>query len=415
MTTAPTLRPAPVGPAATTTGGSFGRGVRLGGDTAGSVAARRWRRARMPLLVVAVVLLTVLVIALIRPTVNEEPLAVDNPGPGGVRALAQVLGQQGVRVTETQSLAEAVAAATPGTTLAVVGGYGLDAEALGQLEGTGADLVLVDAGDDVLDTLTDGIVREAYDDGFGERTASCDDPDARAAGTLSQASYALELTGPGTLCFPSVLAAPGSATGAYAVVSADGRAVRVLADSVVLTNAEITRAGDAALALRALGHHERLTWFRPRVGGALDLATGPGLSDLLPPGSAEVAAALGVVLLVVALWRGRGLGRVVSEPLPVTVRAAEATRGRGRLYRRARSRGHAAAALRAATARRCALRLGLPRSADAPTVIEALATASRRPTHEVAALLYGPPPSDDAELLALSRALDQLESEVHRP
>jgi hypothetical protein len=390
--------------------------VRLGGETAGSVAARRWRRTRLPLLVAGVVVLAALVVALIRPATNGEPLAVDNPGQGGVRALAHVLGDHGVRVRETRSSAEAVAAAEAGTTLAVVNAGTLTDDELTDLAATDADLVLVDAPDGWLDVLTNGLVRESYDSAYGEpRDAACDDPDARAAGTLSSADYTLELTGPGTLCFPPDNPVDGVSTGAYAVVTAHGRAVRVVADSVVLTNGTITQEGNAALALRALGHHERLTWFRPQSGSMADLATGPGLGDMLPPGSAEVAAAVGLVLLVVALWRGRGLGRVVTEPLPVRVRAAEATRGRGRLYRRARSRGHAAAALRAATARRCALRLGLPRSADAPTVIEALATAARRPTHEVAALLYGPPPSDDAELLALSRALDQLESEVHRP
>lgn len=408
---APTTPRGP-GPFTTTSSGGFGRAVRLGGESAGSVAGRRWRRARLPLLVTGVVLLAALVIALIRPSVNGEPLAVDNPGPMGVRALAQVLGHQGVRVTETDALATAVAAARAGTTLAVVGTQDLDDEALRAIAGTEADLVLVDATDPVLDALTDGLVREAYDNGFDlPRDARCDDPDARAAGTLSRSAYALELTGPGTLCFP----ADDPAVGAYAVVTADGRAVRVIADSAVLVNDEIARDGDAALALRALGRHAELTWFRPRASAGLDAGTGSGIGDVLPPGSGEVAAALGLVLVVVTLWRGRALGRVVSEPLPVAVRAAEATRGRGRLYRRARSRGHAAAALRAAAARRCALRLGLPRSADAPTVIEALASASGRPTHEVAALLYGPPPSDDAELLALSRALDQLESEVHRP
>ena len=38
------------------------------------------------------------------------------------------------------------------------------------------------------------------------------------------------------------------------------------------------------------------------------------------------------------LWRGRRLGRLVVEPLPVVVQAVESTESRGRLYRRARDR-----------------------------------------------------------------------------
>ena len=65
-----------------------------------------------------------------------EPLAVDNPLDGGVRALAQVLGHQGVQVREMRSLADAVASAQAGTTLAVVGTFELDQEDLAALAGT---------------------------------------------------------------------------------------------------------------------------------------------------------------------------------------------------------------------------------------------------------------------------------------
>ncbi len=115
-----------------------------------------------------------------------------------------------------------------------------------------------------------------------------------------------------------------------------------------------------------------------------------------------------------ALWRARRLGRVVTEPLPVVVRSAETTRGRGRLYRRSRSYGHAAASLRAGAATRTARRLGLPHSAGAPAVIDALARATGRTPEDVGALLYGPPPTGDAGLTDLARRLDELESEVHR-
>jgi hypothetical protein len=121
-----------------------------------------------------------------------------------------------------------------------------------------------------------------------------------------------------------------------------------------------------------------------------------------------------LVAAVAALWRGRRMGRLVTEPMPVVVRATEATRGRGRLYRRARAHGHAAAALRAGAATRCAHRLGLAASTPARQLIDAVALATGRSTHEVADLFYGPPPTDDSALATLARNLDDIESEVHR-
>jgi hypothetical protein len=96
------------------------------------------------------------------------------------------------------------------------------------------------------------------------------------------------------------------------------------------------------------------------------------------------------------------------------VPSAETTRGRGRLYRRSRAYGRASAALRAGTARRIGARLGIPRSATAPALTAAVAAATDWRSDEVAALLYGPPPTDDVGLLVLAQELDALESEVHR-
>jgi hypothetical protein len=127
-----------------------------------------------------------------------------------------------------------------------------------------------------------------------------------------------------------------------------------------------------------------------------------------------VLAALAAAAVLLALAQGRALGRVVTEVMPVVVRAAETTRGRGRLYRRSRAHDHAAAALRAGTAARLARALGLAHSAGADTLLDALTRATGHPAERLRPLLYGPPPTDDAGLLALSAALDTLESEVHR-
>lgn len=392
---------------------AVGDAVRIGGEPPATVAARRWRRWRMPVAAAGLLAMSVMFAALIQPDLSSEPLAVDNPGDDGARAVAQVLGRQGVHVTTTHDLGTAVSRATAGTTLAVVTTSALDGTALDELARTQADLVVVDADDDALRGLTDDALMNTWEPGGATREAGCQDPDAVAAGTLSGASYAvLALDGRATVCFG--VGTPNA--GAYAVTTQNGRTVRVIADSAVLTNAHVAEAGNAALVLRALGKHEQLTWFLPRPASydQVQGAGGENLGAFFPPGTGPVLAWIGLVLVVVAVWRGRKLGRVVSEPLPVTVRAAETTVGRARLYRRARARGHAAASLRAAAARRTAARLGLPRSADAPAVITALATATGRRTDEVADLLYGPPPTDDVALRALARALDQLESEVHR-
>jgi hypothetical protein len=128
-----------------------------------------------------------------------------------------------------------------------------------------------------------------------------------------------------------------------------------------------------------------------------------------------VLAQLVVVVAAVVWWRGRRLGRIVVEPLPVVVRPTETVEGRARLYRRAGARDRAANALRAATLDRMRIRLSLPRGAPPAVVAEAAARRTGRPVPDVVALLApSTVPPDDAALVALRTALDTLENEVRR-
>ena len=409
-TTAPPTQPPQ--PAGSSTSGGRITEVVGDGTTARSRIRSRWLRARWPVVVVLLVVGTALLASVIRPPVSDAPMGVDNPASQGGRALAQILGAQGVRVEQVRTSDEALARAGAGTTLLVIGTYLLTDEQVDQLAETEADLVLAEPESWHVTRLTDGAVSTG--NLYGSRPtaqARCTDPDATAAGAVRSDGLGLRAAVPtAVVCFPSE---DDPATGAYVVVEQGSRRIVTFDDAGLMTNDRLDEDGNAALMLRTLGHHETLTWYIPSYGDT-GAPVAPGAAELLPPWTRPLTAQLLLVLVALALWRGRSLGRIVTEPLPVTVRAAETTLGRGRLYRRWRSRGHAAAALRAGVARRAGARLGLPRTAGATDVIDALAGATGRSTEQVAGLLYGPPPTDDAALLQLARQLDDLESEVHR-
>ncbi|MEZ0449612.1 DUF4350 domain-containing protein, partial [Cellulomonas sp. ICMP 17802] len=302
------------------------------GTTARTRSARRWRRARWPLGILTLLVVTAVLAVLPEPRTSTLTLAPDNPAAAGGRAAAQILGRQGVDVRYVRHIADVHALAGPGSTVLVVGDYLLDDSMVDVLDASGADLVLVDA-EWALGSLTDAIVSQGGLSGDPEvRAAQCDDPDAVVAGTIT-ATGALVAVGPGaTVCFP----APGAGVdkgGAYAVAAQGDRRVVALADYAPLTNAHLAEEGNAALVLRALGRHERLVWYIPSLDdtGATDTTAAPGWRQLLPPVVPILGLQLLLVVLVTALWRGRRLGRLVTEPLPVVVRAGEATRGRGRL------------------------------------------------------------------------------------
>ncbi len=396
-------------------------GVTVGdGTTVRSRAARRWRSVRWTVLVVSALLVVVLLLSVSRPLTSSVPYSPDNPRDDGGRAVAEVLADQGVEVEHVTRVADALRAAGPGTTLLVAPAPYLLDEQAEALAGAEADVVLAGADGFLLEQVTDGVLERTPQLGepAGPVEPGCDLPAATAAGPSGLVPGVTSSGGDVTLCWADDAGNAVLGQVRQDVPTPSGTRVRTVTavdDPAFLTNGAVLQDGNAALALHLLGAHERLVWL---VQDPLDVTSGPDEAGpggaILPPWAPAVGLWALLVALVTVVWRSRRLGRLVAEDLPVVVRAAETTRGRGRLYRRSRSRGHAAAGLRAATADRLARRLGLPRSADATAVTDAVVRATGRPAREVADLLYGPSPADDAALTALARRLDTLESEVYR-
>jgi hypothetical protein len=227
-----------------------------------------------------------------------------------------------------------------------------------------------------------------------------------------------------TVCFPSAQTAGASGDGAsrrpgaVVVLPPRGRAPEtvVLGSARAVSNGQVLTDAHAALALRSLGPTEHLLWYVPGISDldAVDPSgehvadPGRGVPEWLGPGAWLLAAAV----IAFALARGRRLGRLVVEPLPVVVRASETTEARGRLYHRAADPPFAARVLRVGSRTRLADRLGLPRTTSVVSLVDATTRASGVPRSDVAQLLDGPDPTTDRDLLLLSQGLSDLEESV---
>lgn len=373
-----------------------------------------WQAARTPLVVLVLVVLAGSALALATAGRGGEPLDPSSAAPAGARALTQLLRGQGVQVVPATTTAEAVGAAGPGSTLLVIGSDRLSESRLQQLRDVvdrGTDLVVLGAGERSLRVLAPAV--QLGQGGPAEvREPACTLPTAARAGAAHTGGVTYLPPADAVACYP------GRGGPSLVVVPGDGGSVTLLGDASALTNERLADEGDAALSLGLLGANPRLVWYLP---GASDVASegSRGLFSLVPAGIRFALAELAVAVVLLALWRARRLGPVVSEPLPVVVRASESVEGRARLYRRGRARAGSAARLRAATARRCAARLGLPASAADPSrpaaLLDGLARATGRRADELQTLLLGPAPEDDTDLVRLADALDALEREVRRP
>lgn len=369
------------------------------------------RKAR-PFVVFVVVLVLLLVGVLVLPFLTAEnvtPLSTESAEPDGARAIAQLLDDQGVQVTEETEPADALGGLTGDSTLVVADSTFLTKKTAKAIGRTRADVVLLEPLAVRLADITD----QVHAEGAGTATEvspRCSLPAAVRAGSAdvgSSAVYRADADADATTCYPA-------AGGAHLVQLCDGpRTITVVSSSYPFQNGGLTSSGNAALAMNLLGAHEDLVWLLPGPEAADYDQTG-SLTALLP--DAVRVASIGVIaaVLLYALARGRRLGPVVSEQLPVLVRATETTQGRARLYRSLRARERAADSLRRGTIATLRGPLQLPRDSMPEAVVAATAERVGRGPAEVGELLYGPPPGDDAALVRLADELDRLAGEVRR-
>lgn len=369
-----------------------------------SVILRRWRPF---VLATALLLVVALVGLMVSPQQSAVPFAIDNPGARGTQALARILRDEGVTISTVRSTAEAEQAALEGATVALVNAGRLTEAQRERLAATGADVVVVGGIYQDLGGLTGLTPSGSSAPSETLLTPDCTDADAVAAASLAGTGGSVTLAGtPGARgCFPL----PQQNGFAYATAPlSGGGTVRVLADPGIVTNARLAKKGNAALSMRALGHHDRLVWFDA------DRQEPPSMWETVsvPPWFPFLAVQAGFVVAALAVVRGRRFGRIVVEDLPVTVRATETTRGRGRLYRHAVAREQASEALRTATAIRLAHALGMPSGSERADVARTASRTTRWPPQLVDEVLRGPVPPTDRALADLAVQLDRLESEV---
>ena len=341
--------------------------------------------------------------------VGEHERSPDDPSPAGAMAVAEVLRVQGVEVTVTRSFWEtesAVGAGDDVTLLVDDDWWVLTSEAHEQLLTLSRDLVLVQPTDEALAVLTPDVSFGGF--AGGTVASACALPAAERAGRITT-------DGDGYLAPDDAVRCFAAAGDAFSVVRVErgSRQITVLGAGGILRNSGVTDEGNAALALGLLGENPHLVWYQP---DADDYAFEP--EGTLASRQADWYLPLVVLLLLVgvaaALWRGRRMGPVVVENLPVEVRSSETMEGRARLYERGSARDHALDTLRTATVARLARTLGLSRTAPFEEVVTACAAVTGRDRAGLDALLRTAGAVDDRAFVNLSDELLRLERELAR-
>lgn len=341
---------------------------------------------------ILVLLLAVAVFIATRPTSNSIAFDPDNPSPGGGQAMARVLADQGVQVDPMHRLSDLLAEpANPQTTVLISDPQELDSAAMQRVLkhfSTAYRIVLLAPGSDALDgKVTPGA--------WGTGNCTID----WLSGLRVQERVGDRAYGPTQ---PDQGVCLGGDRG-YGAVLVDDH-ILVLGATGAIANDSVLNADNAAIGLRTLGGSQRLLWLSADLDAVQEGQGEDGLP--WPRWFAPALLILGAGVVTLMLWRGRRLGRLVTEPLPVIVPAQETTTARGRLYRKAKDTDRAARVLRAATRTRISAYLG------SPDPVRAAADHTGRPELEISALLLDGPVGSERELVSLANELSTLERQV---
>jgi hypothetical protein len=363
------------------------------------------RRVRWLVGVVLVVVLVLLAILVVLGAAGRQQ--ADDPRsstPDGAGALGTLLTAEGIRVSTTNQVDETAVDAAPTRTLVVANADQLEPAAARRLLTAGwGGVILLRPNTAALTRF--GVQASGRATTYGSVPPNCPVEAAQRAGTITvtgaRASYAA--TGPADFaCYPS-----GDGHLYLRAASADGVPVELVGGAVA--NSELAGDGNAAFAMNVFGQRSEITWLMARTERPSGAGDSPGL---LPPWWEIALVQCAVAFAVVAIWRGRRLGPILSEPLPVRVRAAETVEGHGRLYFRLSARDRAADALRGGAIRRLSTAFG--HSDDPDALSEAVGRRTGRNPAEVRQLLFDNVPGSDDDLVNLATHLDRLEQEARR-
>ncbi|MEU3701115.1 DUF4350 domain-containing protein [Streptomyces anulatus] len=394
-----------------------------------------WTRTRGVLAVVLILVVAGITFAVVRSGTNHGQLDPRSADPKGSRAVAELLKARGISVTVATTLDEATAATGPDTTLLVAGPNLLTRSQQLRLDETASAsagrTLLIAPGPAATTRLAPGVRAEPHH-AVSALAPSCELPAARLAGTADMGGIRYTTQAPTAItCYP----AAGRPSLVVLPTGAGGDTI-LLGAPDLLHNERLDKQGNASLALQLLGSRPHLVWYLPSLtdpsattdddspgdeneeqsesGARDDAADESSFLDLAPSGWLWGTLQLSIAAVLAAIWRARRLGPLVTERLPVAIRASESAEGRSLLYRKANARDRAADALRAATRTRIAPLAGVPaRDAHTPDVLLAAVSARMTtPDHDVSTLLFGTAPPTDAALVLLADQLDALEREV---
>lgn len=362
----------------------------------------RLRIAIATALAAALIIITALVIG--APGNNSAPLDPSSTAPDGTKALVLLLRSLGANVHTGRTLPEA----QDGVALLLQDHLNsADTTRLSRWVDAGGRLIVADPGSDLAGVSPDSSGRDLI---LGRRSpelvgGDCPIPALRSVGSVKpDGDILLRLTGGDVGCF-------GAGAGYLLVARDQGQGTVVaLGGPSLWTNANIGDAGNSVLAadlLSPTGGTDVTFVGASKVGGG-----DKGLLSLISPRIIEALWGLAVAFVIAMFWRGRRLGRPVTEAMPVELPGSGLVEAAGNLLQEGGQRAHAASILRRDLKRLITDRFGADPGLPAREAAEIASSRTSLPIERFEEVLGGPPPATDRDLVALAHNMSDIRREV---
>lgn len=379
--------------------------------TARGMTFKTFSKTWLPLILIFVLLVLVITAKGANTQGDYKDYEPESPKRSGNKAVIQVLKKQGIQTTIAYKDSE-VGPVDRDTTLVFLDD-GLDwmdisdalktkAQQAGRVILVGMqDYQLKEFGLDI-DSYTNGVVAP----GITENSSKC----LPYIGKAKNVSVTIvrEHQTPGVIqCFRSD---SGSLLSIWPAT--DDPEYILISDRSAFTNANVQSLNNAALALTLYGAHPKAVFYYERPSIQQQSPANAKLWQLLPPWVFWAGVALLFAAFALMIAKGRRLGPLAREPLPVIISASEIEEARASLAREGKHASWAMALIQSRARRKLRRALYLPARASEEELTNTLAAKLNKPTSELHALLYDAEVSTEKELTQRSHKIDQLIQEV---
>lgn len=344
---------------------------------------------------------------------SQVPFSPDNPKENGTMALSEVLRNKGTNLQIIDSIEDTYYASEKDA-IVVINPQNIPKDRLQELEENGYNDIFF------MNTYNAQFqdIEEINSSKLTEIKAQCKTESFNTETKISGSFLSLKIDEEKisdsdieykiNKCFPIEL--DGETSYAYIEKISDTYKTSYIADPSIFTNKEITKSSNAAVALNLFNKYKNIYWYMPTKAEFEDPSN--AAPPLTPSWAGQIFLLICIATIFLLLAKGKRLGFVIKENLPVVVKFEETNTGKANLYRKNNDQDYTANILRTYHIQKLAKLVRINPQINKEEFIRAVSEKANIKYEDVEKILYTQETQSNEELHVLSLSLESIEKKV---